>query len=348
MGLCQSIQGTNRSFHTAYALGEQVGSGATATVHIATHKRGGKRNEEVAVKCIDRTKFSKKETESLLKEVEYLRMCSHPHIITFHDFFDNEKEKYFLVVEMIRGGELFDRISEKTVYTEKNARDLIMKLLDVLSHLNDRGIVHRDLKPENLLLKRKDDDSDFVLIDFGFAEKCEGRNLTHQCGTPNYVAPEILAKRRYGVEVDIWSVGVIAYILLGGYPPFYSETNDNDELFRKISDADYKFDPEWWRPISPNAKDLIRKLLVVDQNTRLTAAQALRHEWFLAADHELAEASLEKSLEQFKSWNARRKFKGAVKAVMLAGKLRKLTSAVKSAAANEESNTPHGAPPNSY
>ena len=112
-----------------------------------------------------------------------------------------------------------------------------------------------------------------------------------------------------------------AYILLGGYPPFYSETNDNDELFEKICKAKYTFDPEWWDPVSPQAKDFIKKLLVVNQDKRLTATQAMRHEWFLAADHELAEKNLEKSLAQFKTWNAKRKFKGAVKAVSARKKL---------------------------
>jgi serine/threonine protein kinase len=170
------------------------------------------------VKVIDKLKFSKREQEALANEVTFLRKCNHNNIIRFHNFFDEEPEKCYLVLELVTGGELFDRISAKTVYSEKDARDLIQTLLDILVHLEEHKIAHRDLKPENLLLKNHTSDSDIVLIDFGFAANCNGRELKDQCGTPNYVAPEILSKRSYGCEVDLWSAGVIAYIILGGYP----------------------------------------------------------------------------------------------------------------------------------
>lgn len=159
------------------------------------------------------------------------------------------------------------------------------------------------------------------MIDFGFAEKCDGRNLTQQCGTPNYVAPEVIEKKPYGVEVDMWSAGVIFYILLGGYPPFYSLNGDQQELFEAIVHARYEFHDEWWAPITPQAKDLIAKMLVTDPDQRLTPLQAFRHEWFLNDDTTLMNHHLEKSLAQMKSWNAKRKFKGAVKAVILTNRL---------------------------
>lgn len=133
----------------------------------------------------------------------------------------------------------------------------------------------------------------------------------------SYVAPEVIEKRPYGLEVDMWSAGVIVYILLGGYPPFYSLNNDQQELFEGIVNARYEFHEEWWSPISDQAKDLIAKMLVVDPDKRLTPLQAFRHEWFLKDDTTLMNHHLEKSLGQLKAWNAKRKFKGAVKAVRM-------------------------------
>lgn len=148
--------------------------------------------------------------------MEFLKELDHEHILKILEFDDSVPDTYYLVTELVEGGELFDRLTHKTVYNEKEARDLVRVLLDVLVRLEDHSIVHRDLKPENLLLKSTDRDDDIVLIDFGFAERCNGRSLTAQCGTPTYVAPEVLKKGPYGLEADMWSAGVICYILLGG------------------------------------------------------------------------------------------------------------------------------------
>jgi serine/threonine protein kinase len=308
---------------------DKVGSGATADVYKGKSKIRGE-TTTVAVKVIDKQKFSKREQEALANEVTFLKQCSHNNIIRFYNFFDEEPTKCYLVLELVTGGELFDRISAKTVYNEKDARDLVQTLLDILVHLEEHKIAHRDLKPENLLLKNNESDSDIVLIDFGFAAHCEGRELKDQCGTPNYVAPEILGKRPYGVEVDLWSAGVIAYIILGGYPPFYADTQS--ELFKKIARCDYAFDPEWWSPVSDAAKDLIKKMLVVKQDKRLKPSACLRHEWFLSSNNEMMERHLEKSLKGIRLFNAKRKFKGAVKAIIMTNKLKKLISGLTEAA----------------
>eukprot|EP00614_Pseudopedinella_elastica_P008140 CAMPEP_0172606482 /NCGR_PEP_ID=MMETSP1068-20121228/26693_1 /TAXON_ID=35684 /ORGANISM="Pseudopedinella elastica, Strain CCMP716" /LENGTH=342 /DNA_ID=CAMNT_0013409197 /DNA_START=63 /DNA_END=1091 /DNA_ORIENTATION=+ len=335
MGCAQSTP-QGGEFDDSYKILEKVGSGATATVFTAKRKRRAKPHERdvVAVKVIDKTKFTKSEVTSLAKEVGFLRECAHPNVISFLDYFDSSSAQAHLVVELVDGGELFDRISERTVYSEYDARILIRTLLDVLAYLQEQKIAHRDLKPENLLLRSRKSDSDIVLIDFGFAERVEGRNLNTQCGTPQYVAPEILASRRYGCEVDVWSCGVIAYILLAGYPPFYSEVDDptNDVLFKKIMDVDYKFDPEWWGAVSGEAKDLVTKCLLADQARRPTARQLLRHEWFLSkrrgSDNELMERHLTKTLDKLKAWNAKRKLKGAVKAVILTNRIKNLTQSL--------------------
>ena len=156
---------------------------------------------------------------------------------------------------------------------------------------------------------------------FSQAKKVEGKSLDTQCGTPGYVAPEILKGKKYGTAVDMWSCGVIVYILLGGYPPFHDD--NHAILYRKIKAADYAFDPQYWDQVSDDAKDLIKKMLVVDPDKRLTASQALRHPWFMVGDHELISRNLAKTLDTMKKFNARRKFKGKVKGIILANKLAK-------------------------
>ncbi|CAN0019104.1 unnamed protein product, partial [Phaeothamnion confervicola] len=199
-------------------------------------------------------------------------------------------------------------------YNEKEARDLCRVLLDAVKYCHDRSVVHRDLKPENLLLSSPDDDANIKLADFGFARSLEGGKMQTQCGTPGYVAPEILRGEPYGASVDMWSIGVIIYILLGGYPPFHDE--NQTRLFRKIKGGNFKFHPEYWGKISDDAKDLIKRCLTVDVSQRLTAAQAVEHPWLrTAAADDLARTNLGKNLEQLKLFNARRKFRGAIQAV---------------------------------
>ena len=210
---------------------------------------------------------------------------------------------------------MFDRIVKKTTYSEKEARDVVYFLLVAIKYCHDRNIAHRDLKPENLLLKSKTNDTEIKLADFGFAAFVEGRNLTTQCGTPDYVAPEILMGLKYGLSVDMWSIGVITFILLGGYPPFY---DDNQKmLFKKIKAGVYEFHADYWRNVSPEAKDLISNLLVVSPLNRLTVDQALAHPWMRVHNDVLSEKPLIENLKEFKRFVARRKLRGAIRAVMI-------------------------------
>lgn len=312
----------NSAFFQKYQLDKQneLGQGAFSTVVKARDKEKG---DEYAVKCIQRTaELKEDEIVSLREEVAVLRLVDHPNIIKLYDFFE-EPKIFYMVTELMEGGELFDRIVKKTFYTEKEARDLVKILLSALQYLHSLDIVHRDLKPENLLLKSMENDHDIKLADFGFAKQTTGRSLDTQCGTPGYVAPEILKGIKYGYEVDMWSCGVIVYILLGGYPPFHEE--NHVVLYRKIKYADYTFDEEYWSMVSEEAKDLIRKMLVVDPSERLKADAAMRHSWFMKGDHELVERSLEQTLSTMKTFNAKRKLKGTVKTVMMANRLGKGT-----------------------
>ena len=229
------------------------------------------------MKCISKKNLPAEDENALKQEVVILRALDHPNILKCLGFYD-EEEMYYLVMEYMEGGELFDRIVKKTFYSEKEARDLVYILLSTIHYCHRHNVVHRDLKPENLLLSSLDDDAHVKLADFGFAIQAEGySSLKTQCGTPGYVAPEILSTQPYGKAVDMWSIGVITYILLGGYPPFH---DDNQKvLFQKIKTAEYEFHPEYWDAVSDEAKDLIRRLLKVNPLERYTAEEGLNHSW---------------------------------------------------------------------
>ena len=183
-------------------------------------------------------------------------------------------------MELMEGGELFDRLVEVEHYTEKQAVEAFRPLVDAIRYCHSLGIVHRDLKPENLLYKTKDEDSLLKVSDFGFSKflipKAQEQLYT-ACGTPTYVAPEIIGNFGYDSKVDCWSLGVILYVMLCGYPPFYAE--ENNELFQLIKECDYEFHEPYWDNISEDAKDLIKKLLVADPVKRLSAEEILKHPW---------------------------------------------------------------------
>eukprot|EP01027_Heterolobosea_sp_BB2_P016967 GEZU01024076.1.p1 GENE.GEZU01024076.1~~GEZU01024076.1.p1 ORF type:complete len:331 (+),score=90.96 GEZU01024076.1:85-1077(+) len=297
-----------------YEFGKVLGSGTFSTVRLAVHKQTGR---QVAIKVID--KFNIEVNEASLKtEVTILKSVSHPNIVNLYDVYENET-KVYLVMELLTGGELFDRIVNvyPNGYSEKTASQLVTKIIKAIQYLNSKGIVHRDLKPENLLYEDERDDSDIKITDFGLAKIAKGEMLLKTaCGTPNYVAPEVLLNEGYDSAVDMWSVGVILYILLCGFPPFYSESTP--ELFDQIISGRYDFPEEYWGKISPSAKDLINKLLQVDPSKRYTPEQALNHPWIKDAQNE---AEMPQVIEELKKFNARRKFKVTVEAVMAATRL---------------------------
>lgn len=224
----QAVNKESQSFDETFTLGKVLGEGAFSVVRAAVNKQTG---EQVAIKCIAKKNLSTEDEAALKQEVEILQMLDHPHVLKCFGFFD-EPDMFYLPTEIMEGGELFDRIVKKTYYNEKEARDLILILISTIGYCHSKNIVHRDLKPENLLLAGFEDDSHIKLADFGFAIQTDGYvSLKTQCGTPGYVAPEILSTQLYGKSVDMWSIGVITYILLGGYPPFH---DDNQKaLFKK-------------------------------------------------------------------------------------------------------------------
>jgi len=308
-------------FSRVYTLKGVLGTGAFSTVKEGVHKNAPP-GVSYAIKVVDRNKLTEEDAAALIDEVTILKEFDHPHVIKLFDFFE-EPNTYYLVMERMSGGELFDRIVAKLYYNEKEARDVCKTLLDAVNYCHENNVAHRDLKPENLLLLSAENDSEVKIADFGFAKRVFVPNsLTTQCGTPGYVAPEILEGLPYDTAADMWSVGVILYILLGGYPPFI-EKNQRD-LFRKIRRGEYEFHEEYWGAVSQDAKNLISSLLAVDPKKRLAAEEALSNNWIMGDDAELAKKDLGANLDKFKEFNAKRKFKAAVKSVMIVNKLSSL------------------------
>uniref|UniRef100_A0A5F9D715 Calcium/calmodulin-dependent protein kinase type 1B n=1 Tax=Oryctolagus cuniculus TaxID=9986 RepID=A0A5F9D715_RABIT len=257
---------------SVYELREKLGSGAFSEVVLA-QERGSA--HLVALKCIPKNALRGKEA-LVENEIAVLRRVNHPNIVALEDVHESPSHLY-LAMELVTGGELFDRIMERGSYTEKDASHLVAQVLGAVSYLHSLGIVHRDLKPENLLYATPFEDSKIMVSDFGLSKIQAGNMLGTACGTPGYVAPELLEQKPYGKAVDVWALGVISYILLCGYPPFYDESDP--ELFSQILRASYEFDSPFWDDISESAKDFIRHLLERDPQKRFTCQQALQHLW---------------------------------------------------------------------
>ncbi|XP_031832192.1 calcium/calmodulin-dependent protein kinase I isoform X2 [Nomia melanderi] len=261
------------SVEDKYVLKELLGTGAFSEVRLAESKE--KPGQMFAVKIIDKKALKGKE-DSLENEIKVLRRLTHPNIVQLLETFE-DKHKVYLIMELVTGGELFDRIVEKGSYTEKDASGLIRQILEAVDYMHEQGVVHRDLKPENLLYYSPDEDSKIMISDFGLSKMEDSGIMETACGTPGYVAPEVLAQKPYGKAVDVWSIGVISYILLCGYPPFYDE---NDAvLFAQILKGEFEFDSPFWDDISDSAKDFIHKLICVNVEERYTCKQALAHPW---------------------------------------------------------------------
>ncbi|XP_034479256.1 calcium/calmodulin-dependent protein kinase type 1-like [Drosophila innubila] len=276
------------SFEENYSVHEKLGTGAFSVVHLAKSKvtPGQKR----AVKIIEKKNLKGIE-ESLVNEIRVLRSfgadrldgnspngtrLTHPNIVQLLETYE-DKAKVYLVMELANGGELFDRIVEKGSYTERDASHLIKQILEAVDYMHEQGVVHRDLKPENLLYSSPDEDSKILISDFGFSKIENSGIMNTVCGTPGYIAPEVLAGKPHGKAVDVWSIGVISYILLCGYPPFYDE--DDAVLYSKIFKGEFDFQSPYWDEISESAKDFVKNLICVSVEKRYTCKQALSHPW---------------------------------------------------------------------
>uniref|UniRef100_A0A8C3PXV7 Serine/threonine-protein kinase DCLK2 n=1 Tax=Chrysolophus pictus TaxID=9089 RepID=A0A8C3PXV7_CHRPC len=283
-GLKVSVNGNKCSGSSTilekYKVGKVIGDGNFAVVKECIERSTGK---EFALKIIDKAKCCGKE-HLIENEVSILRRVKHPNIIMLIEEMDTPTELY-LVMELVKGGDLFDAITSSTKYTERDGSAMVYNLASALKYLHGLNIVHRDIKPENLLHLFSNiffltfyGTKSLKLGDFGLATVVEGPLYT-VCGTPTYVAPEIIAETGYGLKVDIWAAGVITYILLCGFPPFRSENNLQEDLFDQILVGKLEFPSPYWDNITDSAKELISLMLHVNTEARYTAAQILSHPW---------------------------------------------------------------------
>ncbi|KAK6468096.1 death-associated protein kinase 3-like [Huso huso] len=262
-----------------YEMGEELGSGQFAIVRKCRERSTG---NEYAGKFIKKRRLSSSRRgvsrEEIEREVNILREIQHPNIITLHDIFEN-KTDVILILELVSGGELFDFLAEKESLTEEEATQFLKQILDGVHYLHSKSIAHFDLKPENIMLLDKNVPSPRIkLIDFGIAHQITaGNEFKNIFGTPEFVAPEIVNYEPLGLEADMWSIGVITYILLSGASPFLGETKQ--ETLTNISAVNYDFDEEYFVHTSELAKDFIRRLLVKDPKKRMTIEDSLQHPW---------------------------------------------------------------------
>jgi len=283
---------SRRRVEDEYDLRDLLGTGTCGEVRRAIHRRTG---DERAVKIISITErgmgganfFSKEKLSAIQAEAEILRSLDHPYVVKLFDVFVAPGKAIYLVMELIRGGDLFDRIVERERYTEVHARRLFRRILSAVHYLHEEhGVVHRDLKPENILVVDRRSDVDIKLTDFGLAKNLTAEGLKTFCGTPQYFAPEVLRRRntvmgngRYGKEIDCWSIGVILFILLSGSPPF-----DVSAGFDAVASAKVIFYEDQWKHISQEARDLVRRLLEKDAKKRMSVKDACEHPWVLVDD----------------------------------------------------------------
>uniref|UniRef100_A0A8C8LLW4 Protein kinase domain-containing protein n=1 Tax=Oncorhynchus tshawytscha TaxID=74940 RepID=A0A8C8LLW4_ONCTS len=315
-----------------FELKEILGTGAFSEVVLAQERSTGKM---FAVKCIPKKALKGKES-SIENEINVLRKIKHENIVALEDIYESSNHLY-LIMQLVSGGELFDRIVEKGFYTEKDASTLIRQVLDAVDYLHKLGIVHRDLKPENLLYFNPQDESKIMISDFGLS-KMEGSGdvMSTACGTPGYVAPEVLAQKPYSKAVDCWSIGVIAYILLCGYPPFYDE-NDS-KLFEQILKADYEFDAPYWDDISDSGK-----LAPSSSSTSHLAHMDTTPPW-IAGDTALCKNIHESVSRQIRKNFAKSKWRQAFNATAVVRHMRRLQL---SSSMGQSMDSSHPHPPNS-
>ncbi|KAK1800362.1 hypothetical protein P4O66_005605 [Electrophorus voltai] len=262
------------SISDRYTVGRMIGDGNFAVVHECVERSTGR---AYALKIINKGKCRGKE-QMIQNEVAILRRVKHPNIVLLIEEMDTYSELY-LVMELVKGGDLFDAITSATRYTERDASGMLYNLANAIKYLHSLNIVHRDIKPENLLVyEHQDGSKSLKLGDFGLATVVDGPLYT-VCGTPTYVAPEIIAETGYGLKVDIWAAGVITYILLCGFPPFRGSTDDQEALFDQILLGQLEFPLPYWDNVSDTAKELITSMLQMEADQRYTALQVLEHPW---------------------------------------------------------------------
>lgn len=311
-----------------YIMGSILGEGAFAQVRIAEDKNT---RERCAIKVIKKHAYDPKEAEFLAREMDIMRSVSHPNIVRTFDIFDSPSHLH-IVLEFMRGGELFDIIAEAGSFSERQAAQVTRDVIKGVQYLHMMGIVHRDIKPENVLCVSKEWPLQVKLADFGLADYSidgeinEKSNQQSMIGTPGYVAPEVVKREKYGSAVDMWAVGVLLYIMLSGKMPFYGR--DDNACLRMIAVGQFAMPDREWARISPMAKSLVKGLLQTNPDKRLTANAALHHPW-LSDPRSNSESPIQNDLSGIHS--RRRKFRTAVRATMTVGRIKEIANLANSA-----------------
>ncbi|XP_032805967.1 calcium/calmodulin-dependent protein kinase type II delta chain isoform X50 [Petromyzon marinus] len=301
-------------FTDEYQLYEELGKGAFSVVRRCVKVSTG---QEFAAKIINTKKLSARDHQKLEREARICRLLKHSNIVRLHESIAEEGFHY-LVFDLVTGGELFEDIVAREYYSEADASHCIQQILESVHHCHQHGIVHRDLKPENLLLASKMKGAAVKLADFGLAIEVQGDQQAWFgfAGTPGYLSPEVLRKDPYGKPVDMWACGVILYILLVGYPPFWDE--DQHKLYQQIKAGAYDFPSPEWDTVTAEAKNLINQMLTINPAKRITAAEALKHPWICQRSTVASCMHRQETVECLRKFNARRKLKGAILTTMLA------------------------------
>ncbi|XP_045556754.1 calcium/calmodulin-dependent protein kinase type II subunit gamma isoform X6 [Salmo salar] len=304
---------TSTRFTDEYQLYEELGKGAFSVVRRCVKKSNG---QEFAAKIINTKKLSARDHQKLEREARICRLLKHPNIVRLHESI-SEEGFHYLVFDLVTGGELFEDIVAREYYSEADASQCINQILESVHHMHQHDIVHRDLKPENLLLASKLKGAAVKLADFGLAIDVQGDEQAWFgfAGTPGYLSPEVLRKDPYGKPVDIWACGVVLYILLVGYPPFWDE--DQHKLYQQIKAGAYDFPSPEWDTVTPEAKNLINQMLTINPAKRITADQALKHPWICQRSTVASMMHRQETVECLRKFNARRKLKGAILTTML-------------------------------
>uniref|UniRef100_A0A8C6MDU0 calcium/calmodulin-dependent protein kinase n=1 Tax=Nothobranchius furzeri TaxID=105023 RepID=A0A8C6MDU0_NOTFU len=292
-------------FTDEYQLYEELGKGAFSVVRRCVKLSTG---QEYAAKIINTKKLSARDHQKLEREARICRLLKHPNIVRLHDSI-SEEGFHYLLFDLVTGGELFEDIVAREYYSEADASHCIQQILEAVLHCHQMGVVHRDLKPENLLLASKCKNAAVKLADFGLAIEVQGDQQAWFgfAGTPGYLSPEVLRKEAYGKPVDIWACGVILYILLVGYPPFWDE--DQHKLYQQIKAGAYDFPSPEWDTVTPEAKNLINQMLTINPAKRITAQEALKHPWVCQRSTVASMMHRQETVECLKKFNARRKLK---------------------------------------
>lgn len=315
-----------------YRYIKQIGKGAFSKVFKCIGTTSSNENKRFAIKEVDTCKFNKQQQADLQLEMNILSQLKHASIVRLNSVY-TIKNKLFLVMEYLRGGELLDAICKRERYTEGDARRILIEITSALQYMHARKVIHRDIKPENLILETISAKSKIKIVDFGFAtvvNESSGKPTKYLCGTPGYMPPEVIRDMSYTTAVDCWSLGVITYILLSGTMPFDSRNE------QKVLNGSYAFPACRWKEISESAKDLVSKLLVVDTKDRFTTTDVLNHPWMQIPcdldgdDHEPSvisshndDVDITDTLEELRKFNAVRKLRKSIIVVTSAIKFMK-------------------------